>query len=150
MYTQVSITIATVLSRASAHGPPSLSAKIWGWAVTRRTHLNGSTIPTQGPTSNVKLAAMGLNGLASSVHPYSSRPARQWIKLYRATKLTIVSKFVQRSVITRSTRISCCRGRTRQTRPQTGVCEPLMSCCPNCIRTIAAQGTYLRIHYARI
>ena len=58
-------------------GAPSLSAKIWGWAVTRRTHLNGSTIPTQGPTSNVKLAAMGLNGIASLVHPYSPRPARQ-------------------------------------------------------------------------
>ena len=37
----------------------SSSAKIWGWAVTRRTYLNGSTIPRQGPTSDTKLAAIG-------------------------------------------------------------------------------------------
>ena len=43
------------------------SVKIWGWAVTQRTHLNGSTISAQGPTPDAKLAAMGLNGLASSV-----------------------------------------------------------------------------------
>ena len=30
--------------------------------------LNGSTIPTQGPTSNVNLAAMELNRLASLAH----------------------------------------------------------------------------------
>ena len=51
-------------------GARSSSAKIWGWGVTRRTHLNGSTIPTQGPTLNTKLAAMGLNGLPSSVRPW--------------------------------------------------------------------------------
>ena len=49
---------------------------------------NGSTISMQGPIQDAKLAAMGLNGLASSVHPNSSRPARQWRKLYRATKRT--------------------------------------------------------------
>ena len=36
------------------------------------------------------------------------------------------AKFPQRSVITCSMQISCCRGRTLQTRPQTGGCEPLM------------------------
>ena len=36
-------------------------------AVTRRTRLNGSTIPMQGPTPDAQLAAMGLNGLASTV-----------------------------------------------------------------------------------
>ena len=47
-------------------GACSSSAKIWGWVVTRRTCLNGSTIPTQGPTPDANLAAMGL---ASSVCP---------------------------------------------------------------------------------
>ena len=37
--------------------------------VTWRTRLNGSTIPMQGPTPDAQLAAMGLNGLASSVRP---------------------------------------------------------------------------------
>ena len=48
-------------------GAHSSSVKIWGWAVTWRTRLNGSTIPMQGPTQDAKLAAMGLNGLGSSV-----------------------------------------------------------------------------------
>ena len=38
-------------------------------AVTQRRCLNGSTIPMQGPTPDAKLAAMGQNQLASSVHP---------------------------------------------------------------------------------
>ena len=47
----------------------SSSSKIWGWAVTQRKCLNGSTIPEQGLTPDTKLAAMGLNRLASSVRP---------------------------------------------------------------------------------
>ena len=35
----------------------------------RESVLNGSTIPAQGPTLDAKLAAMGQNRLASSVHP---------------------------------------------------------------------------------
>ena len=50
-------------------GTRSSSTKIWGWAVTRRMCLNGSTIPEQGPTPDVKLAAMGPNWLSSSVRP---------------------------------------------------------------------------------
>ena len=70
----------TVLSQASA--------KIWGWAITRRKCFNGSTIPAQGPTPDAKLAAMGLNGLASSVNTSLSRPTQQCRRLYRATKRT--------------------------------------------------------------
>ena len=50
-------------------GAHSSSAKIWGWAVTQRKCLNGSTIPEQGPTPDVKLAAMGPNRFASLVRP---------------------------------------------------------------------------------
>ena len=39
---------------------------------------------------------------------------------------SLVAKFPQRSVVACSTRISCCRGRMLQTRPRTGMCEPLM------------------------
>ena len=50
-------------------GARSSSSKIWGWAVTWRKCLNGSTIPEQEPTLDAKLAAMGPNQLASSVRP---------------------------------------------------------------------------------
>ena len=43
------------------------ASKFEGGRVTWRTRLNGPTIPMQGPTLDAKLAAMGLNGLASSV-----------------------------------------------------------------------------------
>ena len=49
----------TVLSQASE----------LGWALTRRTCLNGSTIPTQGPALDAKVAAIGPNRLASLVRP---------------------------------------------------------------------------------
>ena len=39
---------------------------------------------------------------------------------------SLVANFLQRSVVACSTQISCCRGRMLQTRPRTGMCEPLM------------------------
>ena len=39
---------------------------------------------------------------------------------------SLITNFLQRSVVTCSTQISCCRERTLWTRPRTGVCEPLM------------------------
>ena len=39
---------------------------------------------------------------------------------------SLIAKFPQRLVVVCSTWISCCRERTLQTRPRTGVCEPLM------------------------
>ena len=61
----------------------------------------------------------------------SSRLAQQWTKLCYATKQTgptcnLVAKFLKRSVVACSSWISCFRGRMLWTRPQTGVCEPLM------------------------
>ena len=94
-----------------------------------------------------------LPGCTASSLRASSRLARQWRKLYRATKLTdqqlvsspayfspprsknrlgtrltrsLVAKFPQHSVVACSTQISCCRERTLRTRLRTGVCEPLM------------------------
>ena len=100
-------------------GACSSSAKIWGWGVTRRTHLNGSTIPTQGPTPDTKLAAMGLNGLPSSVRPWfveASPTVEKAVSCYKSGPThSLVAKFLQHSVVTCSTWISCCRGRTLQT-----------------------------------
>ena len=57
----------TILSRASAHECLQLkrqNLRVGGY--TKRC-LNGSTIPTQGPTPDANLDAMGQNRLASSV-----------------------------------------------------------------------------------
>ena len=60
------------------------------------------------------------------------------IVLQNRSTHSLISKFPQHSVIACSTRISCYKGRTLQTRPSTGMCEPLM---PDvvCNRTIAAM-----------
>ena len=51
-------------------GARSSRAKIWGWAVTRRKCLNGSTIPEQDPhRMRSWQPCMGPNRLASSVRP---------------------------------------------------------------------------------
>ena len=63
-------------------GARSSSAKNWGWAVTRRECLNGSIIPARGPDPDAKLAA----GYQIHLYRASSRPARQWRKLYRTRK----------------------------------------------------------------
>ena len=68
----------------------SSSTKIWGWAVTRRTRLNGLTIPMQGPTLDAQLAAMGLNGLASSVCLWfveASPTVEKTVLCYKADRL---------------------------------------------------------------
>ena len=46
--------------------------------------------------------------------------------LQSAPTRSLIAKFPQHSVITCSTQVSCCRGRTLRTRPQAGVREPLV------------------------
>ena len=53
----------------------------------RESVLNGPTIPAQGPTLDAKLAAMGQNRLASSVHPCfieASPPVEKAVSCYKA------------------------------------------------------------------
>ena len=88
-------------------GACSSGFKIWGWAVTRRTHLNGSTIPMQGPTPDAKLAAMELNGLASSVRQLfvkaSPTVEKSCTMLRNGPTHSLVAKFPQRLVVACST-----------------------------------------------
>ena len=102
-------------------GACSSSAKNWGWMVT---------IPAQGPTPNVKLAARGYEiDLHCRFICALSRSARQWescIVLQSRLTRSLVAKFLQRSVVTCSTQIKCCMERILQMRSRTGVCEPLM------------------------
>ena len=81
-------------------GARNSSAKNWRWAVTLRTYLNGSTIPTQGPTPDAKLAAMGLNRLASSVRPWfveACPTVEKAVSYYKADQL-VASMLSFRSV----------------------------------------------------
>ena len=97
---------------------------------TENTHLNGSTIPTQGPTTDAKLAAMVTEWTcifgSSVICRGQPDSGERCIVLQSGPTCSLIAKFPQRSVVACNTRISCCRGRTLQTRPRTGVCEPLM------------------------
>ena len=133
-------------------GARGSSTKIWGWVVTRRKCLNGSTIPKQGPTSDAKLAAMGPNRQFVCA---SSRQARQWRRLCRATKQTDSASLLSFRSVQSSPAICKFRaaGEEHCKRGHGQVCANLMSWRPKLIRTISAmwaQRTYLQIHYARI
>ena len=109
-------------------GARSSTAKKWGWAVTRRRCLNGSTIPMQGPTPDAKLAARVYRIVASSVlHQGQPDSGESSVVLQSWPTRSLVAKFLQSSVVACSTQISCCRERMLQTRLRTGVCDAW--CC---------------------
>ena len=127
----------TVLSRASAHGRSQLK-----WQILRVGSYTGNSLKwfnyphaRAHPRCEVSLH------VGSSVIRGQPNSGESCIMLQSETTRSLVAKFPQRSVVTCNTRISCCRGRTLQTRPQMGVCEPLslMLCRLKCIRTIAAM-----------
>ena len=94
--------VITILSWASAHGCSQLKCQNWGGAVTQRRCLNGSTIPTQGPTQDAKLAAKGYQiNLHRPFIRTSLRPARQWRKLDHATKWPTRSHVAKFAVVSR-------------------------------------------------
>ena len=65
--------------------------------------------------------------VASSVLCRGQSDSREsCIVLQSRPTCSIVAKFPQRLVVACSMQILCCRGRTLQTRPWTGVCKPLM------------------------
>ena len=82
----------------------------------------------QGPTPDAKLAAMGLNGLASSVRQLfieASPTVEKAVSCYKADRF-VASLLSFRSVQS-SLAVHEFHGRTLQTRPWTGVCEPFVS-----------------------
>ena len=105
----------------------SSSAKKWGWAVTLRRCLDGSTIPVQGPTPDAKLAARVYRIITLSVFR-SGQPdsGESCIAVKNWPTRSLIAKFPQRLVVACTTQISCFRERMQRTRPQKGVCEPLM------------------------
>ena len=137
-------------------GTRSSSAKNWGWTVTRRRSLNGSTIPTQGPTADAKLAARGhlinMFMFANNVLLGGGVKVRVWIRNKER------SKEDQRQTWTSLTLVGCkfcAAGKECCKRGHGRVCVNfwyLMLWRPKRIRTIAAmwaQRTNLWICYAK-
>ena len=92
--------------------PYSSSTKIWGWVVTRRRclHVNGSTIPAQEPTLDVKLSARGYYTIASSLLCWGQPDSGEsCIMLQSWPTHSFIAKFPQHSVVACSTQISYCR-----------------------------------------
>ena len=131
-----------------ARSPMTLGKCLWVLAVQvpnfeggrlhREEMLKWFNYPAQGLTLDVKLAARRPNRLASSLHPFMLRwgqadSGESCIVLQSGPTCSLVAKFSQHSVVTCSTRISCC---TLWTRPRR-VCANiwcLMSWCPKCIK----------------
>ena len=93
--------------------------------VTQKRCLNGSTIPTQGPTPDANLAAMGQNRLASSVHQCfikASPTVEKAVSCYKEDRLiaSLLSfRSVQSSLAVREFQ------RKNAAIEAAGVCEPL-------------------------
>ena len=83
--------------------------------------------PTQGPTPDAKLAARGCQiDLHRRFVKASPTSRESCIVLQSRPTRSLVAKFSQHSVYACSIQMLCCRGRTLQMRPRTGVCKPLM------------------------
>ena len=133
-------TACTVLSRASAHGQSELKCqKVRVGGYTEKVR-KWSTIPVQGSTPDVKLAARVYCIVASSVLSQGQPDSGEsCVMLQSWPTRSLVAKFSQCSVVTCSTHFSCCeRGHGR-------VCVNiwcLMSWRPKCIRTTAAMWAH--------
>ena len=99
-------------------GAHSSSVKIWGWAVTQRTCLSGSTIPMQVSCHGTEWTCIVGSSVIRRGQPDSGESC---IVLQSWLTHSLVAKFPQHSVVTCSTQISCCRERTLRMMPRTGV-----------------------------
>ena len=131
---------STILSRASAHGRSQFKLQNLGVGGYTKC-LNGTTIPEQGATPDVKLAAMGPNRLASSVRPCfvkASSTVEKAVSCYKADRLVALLlsfRSVQSSPAVREFRAAReerCEPSNRQ------VCANLMSWRPKHIRAVSS------------
>ena len=118
MYIHVCYHFYTLYRIVLGKRPYSSSTKIWGWVVTQRRclHVNGSTIPAQEPTLDVKLSARGYCVITSSLlcrgQPDSGESCimlQSCIVLQSWPTHSLIAKFPQHSVVACSTQISYCR-----------------------------------------
>ena len=134
-------------------GTRSSSTKIWGWVVTWRKYLNGSTIFEQGPTLGCEVGSHGAKStcivVSSMLHRGQPDSGEGCIVLQSEPTRSLVAKFPH----VQSSPAVCKFCAAREERCEPGhwqVCANLMSWHPKHIRAMWAQQTYLRIHYARI
>ena len=119
---------STVLSRVNAHGHSQLklqnlgvggyTEKVLKWFNYRQARAHpGCEVGSHGTESTCIVGSSVLR----RGQPDSGEGC--FILQSRLTR-SLVAKFPQRSVIACSAQISCCKGGTLRTKPQTGVCEP--------------------------
>ena len=140
----------TVLSRASTHWCSQLkrqNLRVGGytrnllikWIPHARAH-SGCEVTCHGTEWTCIIGSSvirrGLPDSGENCIVLQNRPTR-----------SLVAKFSLCSVVACSTRISSCRGRTLQTRPQTGVCEPLM---PDVVSPKVHQNNYSYLNPAEL
>ena len=77
------------------------------------------------PGCEVSCHGTGIVG-SSVIHQSQPDSVESCIMLQNRPTRGLIAKFLQHSVFACSMRISCCRGRTLQTMPRTGMCKPLM------------------------
>ena len=119
---------STVFSRASAHGRSQLkfqNLRVGGYTEKVLKWFNYPRIRAH-PGCEVGSHGAELTCIIGSSVLRRGQPdsGEGCIVLQSGSTHSLVAKFPQRSVVACSVRISCCKGGTLRTKPQTGVCEP--------------------------
>ena len=119
----------TVLSRASAHGCLQLKRQNLRVSGYMENSLKWFNCPHARAHPRCELSCHGTEWtyIVGSFVIRRGQPdsGESCIVLQSGPTCSLVAKFLQHSVVACSTRISCCRGRTLQTRPRMGVCVNL-------------------------
>ena len=106
-------------------GACSSSTKNWGWVVYTEKVLEWFNYPRARAHPGCELICQGVPNCHFMLRRGQPNSGESCIVLQSWPTRSLVAKFPHHSVIACSTQISCCRERTLQTRPRTGVCEPL-------------------------
>ena len=134
-------------------GARSSSAKNWGWVVTWRRCLNGSTIPVEGPTPWMRSKLPGcMYRIVASCFVEASLTVEKAVSCYKADQLVASLPSFRSVQSSLAVRKYCAAGKERCEWGHGWACaKPLM---PDGIRSAIAamwaQQIYLRIQYARI
>ena len=141
--------VHTVLSRAIAHGCSQLKLQNLRVGGYTENSLKWFNYPHARAHPGCEVSCHGTEWTcivgSSGIRRHQSDTGESCIVLQSGPTRSLIAKFPQHSVITCSMRISCCRGKTLQMRPRTGVCKPLM---PDVVSLSGPM--YLQIYYTRI
>ena len=114
----------------------SSSAKNWGWVVTRRRCLNGSTIPVQGPTPRMGSKLPGcMYRIVASCFVEASPTVEKAVSCYKADRLVASLPSFRSVQLSLAVRKFCAAGKERCERGHGQACANLwclMSWRPKC------------------